>query len=113
MSDSLSELMVHSISLGNSSHYDVNDESITVTTWVEEKENNTENWYLVFPNVTTDNNNATIIKLFYGCTICWDASKLRHASSVPSYRIKGGGTSSGNCELRKKDKKSKHVVSDL
>ena len=84
-----------------------------MTTWVEEKENNTENWYLVFPNVTTDNNNATIIKLFHGCTICWDASKLRHASSVPSYRIKGGGTSSGNCELRKKDKKSKHVVSDL
>ena len=102
MSNSLSDMMVHSISLGNASHYDVYDNSITVTTWVEDTINNTENWYLVFPNVTSDNCKATIIKLFHGCTVCWDASKLRHASSVPSYRIKGGGISSGNCELRKK-----------
>ena len=102
MHDSLSDTMIHSIGLGNSSHYDINDDSVTVSTWVEETLNNTTNWYLLFPNVTTDNVKATAIKLFHGCTICWDASSLRHASSVPSYRIRGGGTSSGNCELRKK-----------
>ena len=108
MSDSLSDMMVHSISLANASHYDCNDISITISTWVEETINNTENWYLVFPNVTIDNVKAVAIKLFHGCTICWDASKLRHASSKPNYRIRGGGTSSGNCQLRKKFKPKKY-----
>ena len=103
--ESLSDFMVHSISLGNSSHYDVNDVSMTTSTWVEESIGNTQNWFLVFPNVSVDSERATLIQLFHGCTICWDAYKLRHASSVPSYRLRGGyGTSGGNCELRRKKK---------
>ena len=101
MKNGLSNFMVHSIGLANSSHYDINDKSVTVTTWVEETINNTVNWYLVFPNVSCDNKNAIIIQLFHGCTIVWDASLLRHASSKVCYRIKGGGKSSGLCELRK------------
>ena len=100
--DSLSDFMVHSVALCNSSHYDVNDKSITVSTWVEETLGNTDNWYLIFPNVTFDNKKATIIKIFHGCTVTWDASIIRNASSKLSYRIRGGGTSAGNCELRKK-----------
>ena len=102
MKDSLSDFMVHSVALSNSSHYDINDATITVSTWVEETLENTENWFLIFPNVTYDNKNATIIQLFHGCTVTWDASIIRHASSKLSYRIRGGGTSAGNCELRKK-----------
>ena len=110
MLDSLSDTMVHSISLGNSSHYDINDDSLTISTWTEETIGNTKNWFLVFPNTTLGNNKAIAVKLFHGCTICWDASKLRHASSVPAYRIKGGGTSSGNCELRKKKSNANHGI---
>ena len=76
----------------------------------EETIGNTKNWFLVFPNTTLGNNKAVAVKLFHGCTVCWDASKLRHASSVPTYRIKGGGTSSGNCELRKKENNSNHGI---
>ena len=108
MRDSLSDFMVHSFELGNSSHYDVDDRSLTVSTWVEDVIGNTDNWYFVLPNITRDNNNAIVIQLFHGCTISWDARIIRHASSKPSYRIRGGGrnnpltTSAGNCELRKK-----------
>ena len=105
MSDSLSDFMVHSTALANSSQYDVYDDRVTVSTWIEETIQNTMNWYFVLPNVTTDNNKATVIKLFHGCTICWDASKIRHASSKVQYRLRGGGTSAGNCELRKKNRR--------
>ena len=104
MKESLSDFMVHSTSLCNSSHYDCNDASITVATWVEETLGNTENWYLVFPNVTKDFKKAIVIQLFHGCCISWDAKLLRHASSKPTYRIRGGGTSAGNCELRRKNR---------
>lgn len=56
----------------------------------------------MFPNVTCDGKKAIAIKLFHGCTISWDASVLRHASSQVSYRMRGGGKSAGNCEIRKK-----------
>ena len=108
MNDALSDFMVHSIALVNSSHYDYNDETITITTWIEETIGNTDNWYLVFPNITTDYKNATAIKLFHGCTICWDAANLRHASSKVAYRIRGGGRSAGNCQLRKKNGSKQH-----
>ena len=100
----LSDFMVHSVSLGNASHYDVNDESITVCTWVEEQIGNTQNWYFVLPNVTPDGKKALVIKLFHGCTISWEGYKIRHASSEVHYRLRGGGTSAGNCELRRKKK---------
>ena len=54
MKDGLSDVMVESVELSNSSHYNVFDDSITVTTWIEEKLNVTDNWFLVFPNVTYD-----------------------------------------------------------
>ena len=102
MQDGLSDTMIHSVELCNSSHYDVFDKLITVSTWIEEEPSVTENWFLVFPNVTCDGKKAIVIKLFHGCTISWDASLLRHASSQVFYRIRGGGKSAGNCELRKK-----------
>ena len=100
----LSDLMVHSMGLCNASHYDVFDDSITVSTWIEEEINVTDNWYLVFPNVTCDGKKAIVIKLFHGCTISWNAGLLRHASSKVSYRLRGGGRSAGNCELRRKNR---------
>lgn len=97
--------MAHSINLCNSSHYDSSDDSLSVCTWVEDEEGSTDNWYLVFPNVTQDYKRAIIIKLFHGCTISWDARTLRHCSSK-TIRLRGGqGTSAGNCELRKRNRR--------
>ena len=109
MNSGLSNLMIHSTELCNASHYDSNDDSVTISTWVEEIHNNTDNWYLVFPNVSCDNGKkSTIIQLFHGCTVLWDARVLRHASSQVIYRIRGGGgRSAGNCELRRKPKSKK------
>ena len=102
----LSDFMAHSVDLCNSSHYDVGDDSMSTCTWIEEDIGKTDNWYFVFPNVTMDYKKAIVIKLFNGCTITWDARKLRHASSR-TIRIRGGGgTTAGNCELRKKKKKN-------
>ena len=122
LKDSISDFMVHSISLANSSHYDINDGSITTSTWVEETLGNTKNWFLIFPNIvchkngirdtesvdqsrgfSTDSNyRATAIQLFDACTINWDASRLIHASSQVTYRNRNNGSSGGNCQVRKK-----------
>ena len=98
--------MVHGTELCNASHYDSQDESVTVSTWIEKIPNNSENWYLVFPNVSCDNGKkATIIQLFHECTVLWDARVPCHASSQLTYRIRGGGgRPAGNCELRQKHK---------
>ena len=102
MSDSLSDFMVHSVALANSSHYDVSDTSITICTWVEEEVGNTMNWFLVFPNVTFDDKKGTAIQLFQGATVSWDAATLRHASTRVEYIDEdNGGNSGGNCETRK------------
>ena len=122
LNESISDFMVHSISLANSSHYDINDGSITTSTWIEESAGNTTNWFLLFPNVTCHkngirdtesvnksngfsadtNNRATAIQLFDGCTVNWDASKLRHSSSQVTYKSRNKGTSGGNCQVRKR-----------
>ena len=85
--DSLSDTMVHSISLTNASHYDFDDISHTCATWIEEFEGITNNWYLVFPNVCINGSKGMVIKLFDGCTVNWDASLLRHASSKVNYNF--------------------------
>ena len=105
--NTLSDFMVHSVELCNSAHYDVNDETITTATWIEETIGNTANWFFIFPNVTRDMKKAIVIQLFHGCTVTWDANELKHCSSKVEYRIRGGGggTSAGNCELRRRKKK--------
>ena len=121
MSESISDFMVHSEALANASHYDINDSAITISTWIEESIGNTKNWFLVFPNLTTqfrsandlddfmnsdlgtNNNNipATAIELSQGTTVVWDASRLRHASTRVIYQREESGTSGGNCETKK------------
>ena len=64
MEEGLSDTMVHSVELCNSSHYDVFDDYITVSTWIEEEPFVTDNWFLVFPNVICDGKKAIVIKLF-------------------------------------------------
>ena len=54
MEEGFSEMMVHSVELCNSSHYDVFDDFITVSTWIKEDPNITDNWFLVCPNITCD-----------------------------------------------------------
>ena len=109
--------------MANASHYDNKDGSLTISTCVEDTLGNTQNWYLLFPNlkchmtnspenmtndnytssvVTNNQNRATAIQLFHGCTVNWDVSRLRHASSQVSYRDNRNCTSGGNCQVRKR-----------
>ena len=50
---------------------------------------------------------AIVIKLFHGCTINWNGALIKHCSSNTTQRIQGGGTSAGNCELRRKSRRRK------
>ena len=105
----LSDFMVQSRSLANSSHYDTNDGTITICTWFEETVGNTENWYMVFPNVTAGDDRDTAIQLSQGCTVSWDAARLRHASSRVSYRVRQNGSSGGNCEVQKRNRNTSNT----
>ena len=105
MKSCLSDFMVHSVNLRNASHNDINDATLTSTTWIEDTVGDTENWYFVFPNLSRDLKKAIVVKLFDRCTINWDGALVCHASSLT--RLRGGAgtsTSAGNCELRRRNR---------
>ena len=105
MEQSLSDFIVNSISLTNSSHCDFNDDTMTVTTWVEDHPGNSNNWYLVS---LQNCSKGTVVKLHHGCTVVWDASVIRHASSRVDYKQVSNSClklqSSGLCETRKRSR---------
>ena len=70
--------------LGNSSHYDNTDKSMSFAVWVEKNKdkNKAQNWYFVLPNVTDGNCNGVVIQLFHGAALSWDGRVLRHCTSV-------------------------------
>jgi hypothetical protein len=78
--------MIISTDLGNSSHYDVYDESISASIWVEERPNLAQNFYFILPNTTFTNNSgikkAVMIKLSHGIAISWNGKLIRHCTSV-------------------------------
>ena len=75
-----SRLMV-SVNLGNSAHYDVGDSSVSVAVWVEEKPNQSKNWYFVLPNMSYKGSKGVIVKLVHGVVISWDAKQIFHCTS--------------------------------
>jgi hypothetical protein len=85
-------LITFSISrdLGNASHVDIYDESIGISTWVEEKPGQAKNWYFILPNTTllNDPSKAVVIKLSHGLTISWDGKVVHHCTSVTSTGVK-------------------------
>lgn len=70
--------------LGNSSHLDTGDKSVSICTWVEEKPGTAKNWFFILPNTTLldDASKAVVIKLSHGLTISWDGRYLHHCTSI-------------------------------
>lgn len=67
---------------GNESHYDINDDSLTMGIWVEEKPNTASNWFFILPNVSYRGSIGVAIEIVHGRCIIWDGKKVRHLTSV-------------------------------
>ena len=75
--------------LGNASHVDSADESVGISTWVEEKPGQATNWYFILPNTTLLDNpsRAVVIRLSHGLSIMWDGRVIHHCTSVTNTGI--------------------------
>jgi hypothetical protein len=73
-----------SCDLGNASHVDSGDESVGISTWVEEKPGTAKNWFFILPNTTLmdDHSKAVVIKLSHGLSIAWNGKVLHHCTSI-------------------------------
>jgi transposase len=73
-----------SCDLGNASHIDCGDESVGISTWVEEKPGTAKNWFFILPNTTLmdDPSKAVVIKLSHGLSIGWNGKVLHHCTSL-------------------------------
>jgi hypothetical protein len=74
--------MMVSCNLGNSSHYNIADQSQTFVNWAEKRMGMAGNWFLVFPNLSINGSNGVVIRLHHGIAITWDGRKLRHSSWI-------------------------------
>ena len=90
--------MNFTVNLWNASHVDVNDGSYSVGIWASDDGTDVENWELILPNVSvvsidgqdvggvttqkTDKvSKGTRIRLFHGCAVSWEGTKIRHCTS--------------------------------
>ena len=94
--------MNFTVNLWNASHVDVNDGSYSVGIWASDDGTDVENWELILPNVsvvsidgqdvggggggvTTQKpdkvSKGTRIRLFHGCAVSWEGTKIRHCTS--------------------------------
>ena len=78
-----------SCDLGNASHVDSGDESVGISTWVEEKPGMAKKWFFILPNTCLrgDPTKAIVIKLSHGLSIAWDGRVLHHCTSVTNTGI--------------------------
>lgn len=78
--------MDQSIDIGNNSHYDVGDASVSHSMWSETHPGTATNWWFVLNNVRVFHNGKTydglLIKLRHGTSIVWDGRVIRHCTSV-------------------------------
>jgi superfamily II DNA helicase RecQ len=74
--------IMFSKNLGNSSHYDFKDKSMSLSIWVEERVGSASNWYFILPNVRLNGRLGIAIRLFHGCVITWDGRIIKHCTSV-------------------------------
>ena len=74
--------IVQSQNLINSAHFDVNDNSISISTWTETNPGMAKGWYFVLPNVTFDGKNGIAIQLSHGTTIKWDGREIWHCTAM-------------------------------
>ena len=85
--------MMVSINLANAAHLDVNDTSMSVALWLEEKPGQSTNWYFVLPNLSHDGSNGVVVRLYHGVVISWDAKTIFHCTTKtnvgPDNRVYG------------------------
>jgi hypothetical protein len=68
--------------LGNASHFDYADESLSLSIWAEKQRGQAGNWYFLLPNVTLNGSKGVVIRLHHGLSISWDGTLIRHCTSV-------------------------------
>lgn len=78
----LGSVIMISRNLGNSSHLDVFDKSLSVAVWAEERVGSARNWYFVLPNMKLNGKMGVVVKLFHGCVISWDGTLVKHCTSI-------------------------------
>ena len=85
--------MVISINLANAAHVDINDTSMSVALWLEEKPGRAKNWYFVLPNLSYDGSCGVVVKLYHGVVISWDGRTVFHCTTKtnvgPDNRVYG------------------------
>jgi hypothetical protein len=82
-----------SVNLGNASHFDIRDISMSLAMWASNNEETVENWVLVFPNVVVfhgcNEHHGAVINLTHGTQVTWDGRLIRHCTAIPAV---GDGT---------------------
>ena len=82
MDGCISERIVQSQNLVNAAHFDINDNSMSISIFTEEKIGEALGWYFILPNVSIDGKRGILIELSQGVTIAWDGRKVWHCSAV-------------------------------
>lgn len=89
--DGISGYYLVSENLKNASHYDVYDQSVSISLFIESIPSEAKDWVFILPNTHFEGSNKGIaIQLFNGCTISWYGNIIRHCTG---YR---GGISPNN-----------------
>jgi len=80
--DGISAYCLISRDLINAAHYDL-DTTVSITIFHEKIKGKAKDWFFVLPNTVMNgrnSNKAVVIKLFDGCTLCWDGRKIFHCT---------------------------------
>ena len=75
-------VLVISKNLGNASHYDYADDSVSFSVWAEEQPGGSRNWFFVMPSLSYQGSKGVVVRLSHGAAISWDGTKIRHCTSV-------------------------------
>lgn len=70
-----------SVNLANAAHVDVDDTSMSVALWLEEKPGQAKNWYSLLPNLSHQGSLGVVVRLCHGVVISWDARTVFHGTS--------------------------------
>lgn len=80
----LSAYCLISRDLINAAHYDL-DTSVGMSIFHEKIPGKAKDWFFVLPNLVINggkSDKAVLIKLFDGCTLCWDGRKIYHCTGT-------------------------------
>jgi hypothetical protein len=75
-------VLVISKNLGNASHYDYADDSVSFSVWAEEQPGGSRNWFFVMPSLSYQGSKGVVVQLSHGTAISWDGTKIQHCTSV-------------------------------